>query len=56
VGRAIFGHISDHDQQRLRAIVLSHHDQHASDDQNRTKHWRMLSSNMLLLILILLIG
>jgi hypothetical protein len=35
--------------------VLPHHDQQASDDQNQTEHGRMLSSNMLLLNLILLI-
>jgi len=34
---------------------LSHHDQQASDDQNQTEHGQMLSSNMLLLNLILLI-
>jgi hypothetical protein len=34
---------------------LPHHDQQASDDQNQTKHGQMLSSNMLLLNLILLI-
>ena len=42
-------------EQRFRAVVLSHHDQQASDDQNQTEHGRMLSSNMLLLNLILLI-
>jgi hypothetical protein len=36
--------------------VLPHHDQQASDDENPTEHGRMLSSNMLLLNLILLIG
>ena len=35
--------------------MLSHHDQQASDDQNQTEHGQMLSSNMLLLNLILLI-
>jgi hypothetical protein len=34
---------------------LPHHDQQASDDRNQTEHGRMLSSNMLLLNLILLI-
>src|SRR5713226_8215777 len=42
-------------EQRFRAVVLPHHDQQASDDRNRTEHGRMLSSNMLLLNLILLI-
>src|SRR3954454_560431 len=42
-------------EQRLRPVVLSHHDQQASDDQNQTEHGQMLSSNMLLLNLILLI-
>src|SRR6266704_1336254 len=42
-------------EQRFRAVVLSHHDQQASDDQNQTKHGQMLSSSMLLLNLILLI-
>src|SRR2546430_11612804 len=42
-------------EQRFRAVVLSHHDQQASDDQNQTEHGQMLSSNMLLLNLILLI-
>ena len=42
-------------EQRFRAVVLPHHDQQASDDQNQTEHGRMLSSNMLLLNLILLI-
>jgi len=42
-------------EQRLRAVVLSHHDQQASDDQNQTEHGQMLSSSMLLLNLILLI-
>jgi hypothetical protein len=37
------------------AVVLPHHDQQASDDQNQTEHGRMLSSNMLPLNLILLI-
>jgi hypothetical protein len=35
--------------------VLPHHDQQASDDENQTEHERMLSSNMLPLILIPLI-
>jgi len=35
--------------------VLPHHDQESSDDRNQTEHGRMLSSNMLLLNLILLI-
>jgi hypothetical protein len=35
-------------EQRFRAVVLSHHGQQASDDQNQTEHGRMLSSNMLL--------
>jgi hypothetical protein len=34
---------------------LPHHDQQASDDRNQTEHGRMLSSNMLLLNVILLI-
>jgi hypothetical protein len=34
---------------------LPHHDQQASNDENQTEHERMLSSNMLPLILILLI-
>jgi hypothetical protein len=42
-------------EQRFRAVVLPHHDQQASDDRNQTEHGRMLSSNMLLLNLILLI-
>src|SRR5436190_3760017 len=42
-------------EQRFRTLVLPHHDQQASDDQNQTEHGRMLSSNMLLLNLILLI-
>ena len=42
-------------EQRFRAVVLPHHDQQASDDQNQTEHGRMLPSNMLLLNLILLI-
>src|SRR6266853_4723399 len=42
-------------EQRFRAVVLPHHDQQASDDRNQTQHGRMLSSNMLLLNLILLI-
>ena len=35
--------------------MLPHHDQQASDDRNQTEHGWMLSSNMLLLNLILLI-
>src|SRR3984893_9431116 len=42
-------------EQRFGAVVLSHHDQQASDDENPTEHGRMLFSNMLLLNLILLI-
>src|SRR6266478_1751240 len=42
-------------EQLFRAVVLSHHDQQASDDQNQTEHGQMLSSSMLLLNLILLI-
>ena len=42
-------------EQRFGAVVLPHHDQQASDDQNQTEHGQMLSSNMLLLNLILLI-
>ena len=42
-------------EQRFGAVVLPHHDQQASDDQNQTEHGRMLPSNMLLLNLILLI-
>src|ERR1700726_4313201 len=42
-------------EQRFRAVVLPHHDQQASEDRNQTEHGRMLSSNMLLLNLILLI-
>src|SRR5437867_11215922 len=42
-------------EQRFRAVVLSHHDQQDSDDQNQTEHGQMLSSSMLLLNLILLI-
>src|SRR3984893_10341513 len=41
-------------EQRFGAVVLPHHDHQASDDQNQTEHRRMLSSNMLLLNLILL--
>ena len=43
-------------EQRFGAVVLPHHDQQASDDQNQTEHGQMLSSNMLPLILIPLIG
>ena len=42
-------------EQSFRAVVLPHHDQKSSDDQNQTEHGQMLSSNMLLLNLILLI-
>jgi hypothetical protein len=42
-------------EQRFGAVVLPHHDQQASGDRNQTEHGRMLSSNMLLLNLILLI-
>src|SRR6202043_2081176 len=42
-------------EQRFGAVVLPHHDQQASDDQNQTEHGQMLSSNMLQLILIPLI-
>jgi len=42
-------------EQGFRAVVLPHHDQQASDDQNQTEHGQMLPSNMLLLNLILLI-
>jgi hypothetical protein len=42
-------------EQRFGAVVLPHHDQQASDDENQTEHGRMPSSNMLLLNLILLI-
>ena len=42
-------------EQRFGAVVLSHHDQQASDDQNQTEHGQMLSSSMLLPNLILLI-
>jgi hypothetical protein len=42
-------------EQRFGAVVLPHHDQQASDDENQTEHGRMLSSNMLLPNLILLI-
>src|SRR5258708_22516119 len=41
-------------KQRFGTVVLPHHDQQASDDENQTEHVRMLSSNMLLLNLILL--
>src|ERR1035438_3990106 len=43
-------------KQCLRAVVLPHHDQQASDDENQTEHRRMLSSNMLLPNLIPLIN
>src|SRR5207245_6070879 len=42
-------------EQRFGAVVLPHHDQQASDDQNQTEHGWMLSSNLLMLNLILLI-
>src|SRR5438477_3632785 len=42
-------------EQGFRAVVLPHHDQQASDDQNQTEHGRMLPSNMLLPNRILLI-
>jgi len=42
-------------KQRFGAVVLPHHDQQASDDQNQTEHVRMLSSNMFLPNLIPLI-
>src|ERR1039458_7624795 len=42
-------------EQRFGAVVLPHHDQQASDDQNQPEHGQMLSSNMLLLNLIPLI-
>src|SRR5207245_3213697 len=42
-------------KQRFGAVVLPHHDQQASDNENQTKHVRMLSSNMLLPNLIPLI-
>jgi hypothetical protein len=42
-------------EQHFGAVVLPHHDQHASDDQNQTEHEQILSSSMLLLNLILLI-
>jgi len=42
-------------EQCFRTLVVSHHDQQASDDQNQTEHGRMPSSNTPLLNLILLI-
>ena len=42
-------------EQRFGAVVLPHHEQQSSGDRNQTEHGRMLSSNMLLLNLILLI-
>ena len=42
-------------EQRFRAVVLPHHDQQASDDENQTSMGRCIPSSMLLLILILLI-
>src|SRR5713101_5915741 len=42
-------------EQRFGAVVLPHHDQQASDDENQTEHGRMPSSNTLLLNLIPLI-
>ena len=35
-------------EQRFGTVVLPHHDQQTSDDQNQTEHVRMLSSNTLL--------
>jgi hypothetical protein len=35
-------------EQSFGAVVLPHHDQQASDDENPTEHGRMLFSNMLL--------
>jgi hypothetical protein len=43
-------------EQSFRAVVLPHHDQQASDDQNPTEHGQMFSSTMLLPNLIPLIG
>ena len=40
-------------EQRFGAVVLPHHDQQASDDENPTEHGQMLSSSTLLLNLIL---
>src|SRR6202167_4817072 len=42
-------------KERFGAVVLPHHDQQSSDDENQTQHGRMPSSNMLPLNLILLI-
>ena len=42
-------------EQCFGTVVLPHHDQQASDDQNPTQHGQMLSSSMLLLNLIRLI-
>jgi hypothetical protein len=42
-------------EQGFRAVVLSHHDQQSSDDQNPTEHGQILPSSTLLLNLILLI-
>jgi hypothetical protein len=42
-------------EQSFGAVVLLHHDQQASDNENQTEHGRMPSSNTLLLNLILLI-
>jgi hypothetical protein len=42
-------------EQRFGAVVLPHHDQQASDNENPTEHGQMLSSNMPLLNFILLI-
>src|SRR5579862_8855985 len=42
-------------EQRFGAVVLPHHDQQASNDENPTEHARMLPSNTLLPNLILLI-
>src|SRR6202521_2231525 len=42
-------------EQRFGAVVLPHHGQQSSDDENQTEHGQMPSSNMLLLNFILLI-
>jgi hypothetical protein len=47
-----FGHLifqAEVIEQRFGAVVLPHHDQQASDDENPTEHAQSLSSNMLLL-------
>src|SRR5947209_4208153 len=51
----VLGNLIFQAEQRFGTVVLPHHDQQASDDRNQTEHGRMLSSNMLLLNLILLI-